>query len=176
MSKPIEEILAPKPAARPRIYAYSIDDKAHKGLLKVGQSTRDVKQRVAEQLKTANIKNYKIELDEPAERDEGTTFTDHEVRAALIKKGLREYGIGMDALHAQGRENRPHRVAHRATIHWHARPDLRHACRGLRATTRRSLGVDKHCALSTFSLYCYARHFKSGSRSCPARDVQSAQR
>ena len=53
MSKTIEEILAPKPEARPRIYAYSIDDKAHKGLLKVGQTTRNVKQRVAEQLKTA---------------------------------------------------------------------------------------------------------------------------
>jgi hypothetical protein len=70
MSKPtIEEILAPKPEARPRLYAYSIDDAAHKGLLKVGQTTRDVKQRVAEQLKTAAIKNYKIELDEPAESD-----------------------------------------------------------------------------------------------------------
>ena len=45
MSKTIEEILAPKPAARPRLYAYSIDDKAHAGLLKVGQTTRDVKQR-----------------------------------------------------------------------------------------------------------------------------------
>ncbi|HRK35375.1 MAG TPA: restriction endonuclease, partial [Candidatus Hydrogenedentes bacterium] len=87
MSKTIEEILAPKPEARPRIYAYSIDDKAHAGLLKVGQTTRDVKQRVAEQLKTANIKNYKIELDEVAERDDGTTFTDHEVRAALVRKG-----------------------------------------------------------------------------------------
>ena len=43
MSKTIEEILAPKPEARPRIYAYSIDDKAHKGLLKVGQTTRDRK-------------------------------------------------------------------------------------------------------------------------------------
>ncbi|GAB1232985.1 hypothetical protein UT4_14510 [Ferrigenium sp. UT4] len=50
MSKPIEDILAPKPEARPRIYAYSIDDKAHKGLLKVGQTTRNVKQRVAEQV------------------------------------------------------------------------------------------------------------------------------
>ena len=30
MSKTIAEILAPKPEARPRIYAYSIDDKAHK--------------------------------------------------------------------------------------------------------------------------------------------------
>ncbi len=86
MSKTIEEILAPKPAARPRIYAYSIADDAHKGLLKIGQTTRDVKQRVAEQLKTAAIKNYKIELDEPAERDDGSIFTDHEVRAALAKK------------------------------------------------------------------------------------------
>ncbi|MFO1435504.1 MAG: restriction endonuclease [Gammaproteobacteria bacterium] len=86
MSKTIEEILAPKPEARPRIYAYSIDDKAHAGLLKVGQTTRDVKQRVAEQLKTAAIKNYKIELNEPAERDDGTIFTDHDVRAALVKK------------------------------------------------------------------------------------------
>ncbi|MFN8572366.1 MAG: hypothetical protein U0132_09935 [Gemmatimonadaceae bacterium] len=86
MSKTIEEILAPKPEVRPRIYAYSINDKAHAGLLKVGQTTRNVKQRVAEQLKTANIKNYKIELDEVAERDDGTTFTDHDVRAALIKK------------------------------------------------------------------------------------------
>ena len=32
MSKTIEEILAPKPKARPRIYAYLIDDKAHKGI------------------------------------------------------------------------------------------------------------------------------------------------
>jgi hypothetical protein len=86
MSKTIEEILAPKPKARPRIYAYSIDDKAHKGVLKVGQTTRNVKQRVAEQLKTAAIKNYKIELDESAERDDGTIFSDHEVRAALGRK------------------------------------------------------------------------------------------
>src|SRR5271154_7198698 len=87
MNKPtIEEILAPKPDARPRIYAYSIDDKAHKGLLKIGQTTRDVGQRVAEQLKTAAIKNYKIELDESAERDDGTIFSDHDVRAALARK------------------------------------------------------------------------------------------
>lgn len=86
MTKTIEEILAPKPNVRPRIYAYAIDDDAHKGLLKIGQTSRDVKQRVAEQLKTARIKNYRIELDEPAEREDGTTFTDHQVRAALIKK------------------------------------------------------------------------------------------
>ena len=89
MIKPnIDEILAPKPEARPRIYAYSIADKAHAGLIKVGQTTRDVKQRVAEQLKTAAIKNYKIELDEPTERDNGTAFTDHDVRRALVRKNF----------------------------------------------------------------------------------------
>ena len=65
----VDEILAPRPAARPRIYAYAIASDTHKGLLKVGQTTRDVKQRVAEQLKTAAITNYTIELDESAERD-----------------------------------------------------------------------------------------------------------
>jgi hypothetical protein len=88
MSKSIEEVLISKPESRPRIYAYSIDDKAHEGLLKVGQTARGVKQRVSEQLKTARIKNYKIEFDESAERENGTIFTDHEVRAALTKKGL----------------------------------------------------------------------------------------
>jgi hypothetical protein len=89
MTKPIEDILAPKPKARPRIYAYSIDDAAHKGLLKVGQTTREVKQRVAEQVKTAAIKNFTIVLDEPAEREDGGIFSDHHVRAALEKKGIK---------------------------------------------------------------------------------------
>jgi len=86
MSRSIDEVLAPKPEARPRIYAYAIDDPAHKGLLKVGQTTRNVKQRVAEQLKTAAIRNYAIVLDEPAEREDGSIFSDHQVRAALVKK------------------------------------------------------------------------------------------
>jgi hypothetical protein len=89
MTKPtVEDILTPKPEARPRIYAYAIADAAHQGQLKVGQTTRDVKQRVAEQVRTAAIQNFTIELDEPAERDDGSIFTDHEVRAALVKKGF----------------------------------------------------------------------------------------
>lgn len=89
MNKPtIEEILAPKPEVRPRIYAYAIADAAHAGLLKVGQTTRDVKQRVAEQLKTAAITNYTIELDELATRDDGSMISDHAVRDALKRKGF----------------------------------------------------------------------------------------
>jgi hypothetical protein len=88
MSRTIDAILTPKPEARPRIYAYSIADAAHDGLLKVGQTAREVKQRVAEQLRTANIQNYRIELDGSSERDDGTIFSDHEVRAALARKGF----------------------------------------------------------------------------------------
>jgi hypothetical protein len=40
MTKAIEEILAPKPEARPRIYAYAIDDEAHTGLLGMGRRCR----------------------------------------------------------------------------------------------------------------------------------------
>ena len=86
MTKTIEEILSTKPQLRPKIYAYSIDDKAHDGLLKVGQTTRDVKHRVAEQLRTAAIKNYRIELDSDAIRSDGSFFSDHDVRARLIQK------------------------------------------------------------------------------------------
>lgn len=89
VNKPsIDDILTPKPDARPRIYAYSIADEAHDGLLKVGQTTRDVKQRIAEQLKTAAIANYTIELDEPGEADDGSIITDHAVRDALKRKGF----------------------------------------------------------------------------------------
>ena len=84
----IDEILTSKPEARPRIYAYAIADEAHSGLLKVGQTTRDVKQRVAEQLKTAAIQNYTIDLDENAARDDGGIVTDHAVRDALRAKGF----------------------------------------------------------------------------------------
>jgi len=50
MSKPtIDDILPSRETpGRPRIYAYSIADKAHAGLLKVGQTTRDVKKRVSD--------------------------------------------------------------------------------------------------------------------------------
>jgi hypothetical protein len=55
---------------------------------KSAETTRDVTQRVDEQLKTAAIANYRIELDEPAERPDGSVFRDDDVRAALIKKGF----------------------------------------------------------------------------------------
>jgi hypothetical protein len=46
-----------------------------------------VKKRIAEQTKTAAIK-FKVELNELAERDDGTNFTDYQVRARLKEKGF----------------------------------------------------------------------------------------
>lgn len=88
MRRSEEDLLPEKPEARLRIYAYSIDDPAHEGLLKVGQTTLDVKSRVAQQVQTALIKNYTIQCDESAEREDGSYFTDHQVRARLKAKGF----------------------------------------------------------------------------------------
>ena len=38
--------------------------------------------------KTAAIENSTIELDEAAERDDGSLFTDFDVRTALVKKSF----------------------------------------------------------------------------------------
>ncbi|WP_078354493.1 DEAD/DEAH box helicase family protein [Mycobacteroides chelonae] len=88
MSKSIEDLLPEKPEARLRIYAYSIEDDAHDGMLKIGQTTRTVQSRVEQQLKTALVKNYKIHLDESAEREDGSLFSDHQVRSRLRNKGF----------------------------------------------------------------------------------------
>lgn len=87
MAKSIEEILATKSEARLRIYAYEIDSESHLGLIKIGQTTRDVKKRVEEQTKTAGI-TPKILLDVSAEREDGTLFSDHELRMRLKQKNF----------------------------------------------------------------------------------------
>lgn len=92
MPKPIEELLPPKPDARLRIYAYSIDAPSHESLIKVGQTTRSVKQRIEEQTKTAGIKPT-ILLDVPADREDGSAFTDHQVRARLVAKGFENVNL-----------------------------------------------------------------------------------
>ena len=86
MSRPVDDILPPKPEVTPRLYAYAIDAPSHVGLLKIGQTTRDVAQRIAEQTKTAGIAP-RIELNELATRDDGSRISDHDLRAALVARG-----------------------------------------------------------------------------------------
>ena len=87
MTKPIEELFPPKPDARLRLYCYVIDNPGHEGLIKIGQTTRNVKKRIEEQTKTAGIKATTL-LDEPGERVDGSPLTDHQVRARLVAKGF----------------------------------------------------------------------------------------
>jgi hypothetical protein len=89
MPKDLEELLPEKPQARLRLYAYTIEDEAHAGLIKIGQTTQSVPARVEQQLKTALVKNYTIHVDESAERFDGSSFSDHDVRARLREKGHR---------------------------------------------------------------------------------------
>lgn len=77
-----------RPEGQLRIYAYAIHDEPHNGWLKVGQTTQDVKTRVAQQVKTAAVTNYTIHVDASALRDDGSFFRDFDVRERLKAKGF----------------------------------------------------------------------------------------
>ena len=83
------DLLRNKVAETPTIYAYEhIGVPAHKGMLKVGYTTRDVATRVKEQNKTGNIQ-YRIVLSRPAMRRDGTSFDDHLIHSILRKDHVR---------------------------------------------------------------------------------------
>ena len=83
------DLLRNKVAETPTIYAYEhIGVPAHKGMLKVGYTTRDVETRVKEQNKTGNIP-YRIALARPAMRHDGTSFDDHLIHSILRKDHVR---------------------------------------------------------------------------------------
>lgn len=76
-----------RPDANPKIYVYSIDAPNRKGLLKIGYTTRDVVSRVAEQLQTSGV-DYRIEMVSDAMRNDGSSFTDHDVHRYFKRKGI----------------------------------------------------------------------------------------
>ena len=96
MLKSIEEILPPRPEARLRIYAWTPNQPPplYKGLIKVGQTTRsDVNDRIR-QSQGQMQQPYRLHVDVFAEREDGTTFTDGQVRQRLIDKGFENIVIG----------------------------------------------------------------------------------
>ena len=91
-----EEILAPKPESRLRIYAWSpVEPSAqYKGLIKVGQTHQaNVNERIR-QSQGQMQHEYVLHVDELAERNDGTLFRDAEVRQRLIEKGFENVIIG----------------------------------------------------------------------------------
>ncbi len=78
-----------RPELKPTIYAYKILNALDReNLLKVGFTTREVRDRVKEQLGTSGLK-YEIVLEESAMRNDGSSFTDHDVHRYLRSQGIR---------------------------------------------------------------------------------------
>jgi hypothetical protein len=92
-----------------RIYAYTVVGKdaepwervvgkervTGEGLIKVGQTTKaTARARIKQQLGTAypDLAGVEILLDEPAIRDDGIEFSDHEVHEALVRAGIKRPG------------------------------------------------------------------------------------
>lgn len=80
-----DEFFPPRPKSRPTIYAYEDTNPQYIGLLKVGYTTVDAQSRVAQQYPTLRPGKppYRIVLEEPAMRNDGTVFTDHEIHRML---------------------------------------------------------------------------------------------
>ncbi|OAM34140.1 restriction endonuclease [Eikenella sp. NML96-A-049] len=86
------------PLTHPRIYAYS--DQSFPGCLKVGYTAKAVaRERVAEQYPTLRPEQtYTIELDEPAIREDGSLFKDHEVHKVLERHGIKRLSDSHDRI------------------------------------------------------------------------------
>lgn len=84
-----------RPEAHPMIYAYEDGNPDYKGLLKVGYTTIDVRQRVAQQYPTKRPDGkvpYRIVFEESAMYPDGSNFNDHDVHRALVKRGFSNVG------------------------------------------------------------------------------------
>lgn len=79
-----------RPTAMPTIYAYEDTNPQYAGLLKIGYTTGDVRERVAQQYPTVRPGDppYVIHLEESAMRADGSAFTDREVHTLLRKRGF----------------------------------------------------------------------------------------
>ena len=79
------EFFPPRPPSRPTLYAYQDTNSQYVGLLKVGYTTVNAQDRVAQQYPTLRPGRlpYRIVLEECAMRNDGSVFTDHDVHRAL---------------------------------------------------------------------------------------------
>ncbi|AHB88083.1 type IIG restriction enzyme/N6-adenine DNA methyltransferase of unknown recognition sequence [Thermosynechococcus sp. NK55a] len=85
----------PRPKVEPKIYAYEDTNPEYAGLLKIGYTTKSVQERVAQQyptLRPGGKLPYRIVLEEPAIRNDGTAFTDHDVHRMLRINGIQRAG------------------------------------------------------------------------------------
>ena len=84
-----KEFFPQRPEANPTIYAYRLpNDKSRAGQLKVGFTNRTAEERIKEQV-GATRAEYSIVLIESAMRNDGSSFTDHDIHRYLRKRGFK---------------------------------------------------------------------------------------
>ncbi|MEZ0329542.1 MAG: GIY-YIG nuclease family protein [Dissulfuribacterales bacterium] len=90
----MKQFFPPRPKVEPKIYAYEDTNPRYAGLLKIGYTTKSVQERVAQQYPTLRPGElpYRIVLEEPAIRSDGTAFTDHDVHRMLRNKDISQAG------------------------------------------------------------------------------------
>ena len=86
-----KEFFPPRPESKPTIYAYEDTHPQYAGLLKIGYTTVDAQNRVAQQYPTLRPGQlpYRILFEEPAMRNDGTVFTDNDVHRMLRVNGIK---------------------------------------------------------------------------------------
>lgn len=86
-----KEFFPKRPDSKPTIYAYEDTNPQYQGLLKIGYTIIDAQTRIAQQYPTLKPGKlpYRILLEESAMRNDGTTFTDHEVHHYLRSRGIK---------------------------------------------------------------------------------------
>lgn len=90
-----EPFFPSRPDVHPQVYAYRDIYTEHDGLLKVGFTQHDVERRVAQQfpvIQPGEGRPYEIVFSESAMREDGTTFTDHDVHRRLKRNGVQNVG------------------------------------------------------------------------------------
>lgn len=86
-----KEFFPQRPAANPTIYAYEDTNPQYAGLLKVGFTNIDARTRVAQQYPVIRPGElpYRIVVEESAMRNDGASFTDHDIHRQLKKRGFK---------------------------------------------------------------------------------------
>lgn len=88
MAKPVEELFPTRNTSQLKIYAWSTEAiPKYAGCLKVGQTTQDVNYRIRQSQGVAQVP-YVLEVEELAQRFDGSLFRDSTVRERLKQKGF----------------------------------------------------------------------------------------
>ncbi|MDO4686329.1 MAG: GIY-YIG nuclease family protein [Corynebacterium sp.] len=92
----VSDLLPPKPSTQLRIYAWTPKHPpaGYEGLIKVGQTTKeDVNERIR-QSQGQMQQEYTLQVNEIAEREDGSTFRDSDVIERLVAKGFESPRLG----------------------------------------------------------------------------------